>query len=98
MSTGDLVQPVLAPRFALSCSQELMTGLGELASELGGLRVHTHLAESTEEVEQVRSTFQDDDGYVSVYDRAGLLGARTILAHCIYLNEKEIRTMAEKGT
>ncbi len=92
-----LVSPVLAPRFALACDRELMRGLADLAAEKG-LRVHSHLAENEDEVRQVRKAFGGGVrggaaplSYAGVYDEAGLLGPRTAMAHCVHLDEAEIK-------
>ena len=45
------VKPILAPRFAPTCSEKLMTGLGMLAAKYH-CGVHTHLVESIWEAEE----------------------------------------------
>jgi guanine deaminase len=89
------------PRFAISCSDELLAEVGwavkERAGDGGGLFVQTHLSESREEVAEVRRLFPGDDSYARVYDRFGLLGPRTLLAHCVHLSAEEWRLIAERG-
>lgn len=46
-----LVQPILTPRFAISCSDELMSGLGDMMDRDPDLPLQTHLAENPAEVE-----------------------------------------------
>lgn len=46
-----LVQPILTPRFAISCSDELMSGLGDMMDRDPELPLQTHLAENPAEVE-----------------------------------------------
>jgi len=81
----------VAPRFALSCSEELLEACGDLA-RARDLPIQTHLAEQPEECRQVRRRFRR--GYVEVYDRAGLVGPRTIFAHCIWLTAADWRRIA----
>ena len=56
----SLVQPIITPRFAISCSDELLQGLGEIAKADPTLRIQTHLAENPTEIEftkcELRST------------------------------------------
>ena len=101
---GALVRPVLTPRFAPSCTVELLTALGELQRGTG-LHVQTHIAENKGEVELVRELFppggaevaQGADTYAGVYDAFGLLGRRTILAHAVHLSEQEADLVAARG-
>ncbi|TKX25680.1 amidohydrolase-like protein 1 [Elsinoe australis] len=94
---GHLVQGIVTPRFAPSCSEEAMRGLGELAREWG-VRVQTHVSENRDEVEMVRGMWPDRRDYVDVYDEMGLLGERTVLAHAIWLSEEERRIIKERRT
>lgn len=47
----DLVQPIITPRFAISCSDELLQGLGDIVKADPTLRIQTHLAENPTEIE-----------------------------------------------
>ncbi|KAH9180514.1 guanine deaminase [Lactarius sanguifluus] len=91
-----LVEPVLTPRFAMSCSRSLMTQLGAIASADPSLRIQTHISENQEEVRQTLELFPEATSYADVYDRHGLLGPRTILAHAIHLGEDEIALLKER--
>jgi guanine deaminase len=76
----------VTPRFALSCSMDLLAGAGDLARELD-LPVQTHLAEQQEECRAVRRRFHRS--YVQVYERAGLIGTHSLFAHAIWLTDRE---------
>jgi guanine deaminase len=76
----------VTPRFALSCSPALLEGAGELARSLA-LPVQTHLAEQPAECEAVRRRFGTT--YLRVYERAGLVGPRSLFAHAIWLRPSE---------
>ena len=93
---SELVTPMITPRFVPSCSRQLMTDLGRLASKRG-LGVQTHLSENRPECEWVKELEPDCDNYTQVYLRCGLLGPRTILAHCVHLAEEEVSTLREAG-
>ena len=91
-----LVEPVLTPRFALSCSGPLLFQLGEIASADPSLRIQTHISENQEEIRQTLESFPEATSYADVYDRHGLLGPRTILAHAVHLEEDEIALVKER--
>jgi len=83
------------PRFAPACSDELLARAGEVATA-GDRWIHTHLAETPEECAVVAERFPDDASYVDVYDRFGLLGEQTLLAHAIHLDAARWDRLAER--
>lgn len=85
------------PRFALSCSEGLMRAAAAEAARRGAF-VQTHLSESRAEVAAVKKAFPGARSYADVYDRAGLLGPRTLLAHGIWLSDAERRAVAGSGS
>jgi guanine deaminase len=99
--TGQMLRPVVTPRFAPSCTAESMAALGDLARD-EGLAVQTHVSENAGEVDLVRALFPRESagekgGYAGVYDAFGLLTGRTILAHGVHLTEREVGLIAERG-
>lgn len=50
--TQRLVEPVLTPRFVPTCSDDLLSGLGQLSDQLD-LRIQSHLAEARDQVDWV---------------------------------------------
>ncbi len=76
----------VTPRFALSCTQELLEGAGDLAKRLG-LPVQTHLNENPDEVREVRHRFHKP--YIDVYDEAGLAGDLALFAHCVHNHARD---------
>jgi len=84
------------PRFAVSCSESLLGEAGR-AARASGAMIQTHLAEQVAECDLVRSLFPDAPHYAAVYDEAGLLGPRTLLAHCVHLATEEWTLIAERG-
>jgi len=83
----------ITPRFAGSCSFTLLRRCGELASATG-LPIQTHLAESRAELELIANLFPESSDYTDVYQRAGLLTDKTILAHCIHLSTTELERLS----
>jgi guanine deaminase len=92
-----LVEPVLTPRFAISCSSRLLSALGDMARADPSLPVQTHISENRNEVRLTLELFPEATSYADVYDKYGLLGPRTILAHAIHLEEDEIVLLKERN-
>jgi guanine deaminase len=57
----------------------------------------THLAEDPGECEQVERLFPESRDYLDVYDLAGGLTNRAVLAHAIHLSEREVTRLSESG-
>lgn len=67
---NPLVLPTITPRFALSCSKDLLQKLGDIAKQ-NDLHVQSHISENLDEIEAVKQIF--NTSYASAYDDAGLL-------------------------
>ncbi|CAK5277358.1 unnamed protein product [Mycena citricolor] len=91
-----LVHPILTPRFAITCSDDLLASLGEMAAADPTLRIQTHVSENPAEVVFAKALFPERPSYTHVYDHFGLLRNNTILAHAIHLEDEEIHLIAEK--
>jgi len=83
-----LITPIITPRYAPSCTSQLMKRLGEL-SDQEDLPTQTHISENKSEIELVKKLFPDSEHYAGVYDDHGLLTPRTILAHAVHLTAEE---------
>ncbi|PFH61214.1 hypothetical protein XA68_17969 [Ophiocordyceps unilateralis] len=90
-----IVSPILTPRFAPSCSSELMTGLASMQRE-HDLSVQTHISELVDDVKLATSLFPHSGSYAKIYDDHGLLTARTILAHAVRLTDGEATLVAAR--
>ena len=84
----DLITPVITPRFAPSCTAESLAALGHLHHETG-VPCQTHISENKKECELVQQLFPESESYTHVYDEAGLLTPKMILAHAVHLSERE---------
>jgi len=94
-----LVQPIITPRFALSCADRLLASLGQLASSFTpSLPIQTHLSENPAEVRQALELFPECRTYAGVYENFNLLGPGTILAHCVHLSEDERVVIMRTGS
>ncbi len=89
------IQACLAPRFALSCTRELLTQTAELARQRGVL-IHTHASENRDEIAMVEArTGQRNLPYL---DSLHLTGPDVVLAHCVHLDEDERQILRQTGT
>jgi len=87
----------VTPRFAVSCTAELLRDSAELAARTGAWW-QTHVSEDEGEIREVARLFPEARDYVDVYDRAGALGGRTILAHAVHLSDRELARLVETDT
>jgi guanine deaminase len=85
------------PRFAVSCSGEMLRESAALARQYGAYW-QTHLSEDRFEIEEVARLHPGSLDYLDVYDIAGALGPRTIMAHAIHLSDREVARIAESDT
>lgn len=89
-----LTRYAVTPRFALSTTEELLASCAALHKEIPGSLVTTHLNEHPAEVEEVRRAC---GGYLDTYDRHGLVGPRTVLAHNVHPTDAELDRLAGTG-
>jgi 5-methylthioadenosine/S-adenosylhomocysteine deaminase len=92
---GGRVRACFAPRFAVSCSRDLLERVARLARERKVI-VHTHASENLTEIEMVRqATGMRNVEYLA---SLGLAAPHVALAHCVHLNESELELLARTGT
>ncbi|KAL0578677.1 hypothetical protein V5O48_003297 [Marasmius crinis-equi] len=91
-----LVRPIITPRFAISCSNPLLTQLGDLVSSDPSLHIQTHISENRSEITFAKSLFPECKSYAAVYDSFRLLRRNTILAHAIHLEDEEMALIKER--
>lgn len=92
---SQLVKPVLTPRFAISCEPQLLSGIGAIAREHPHLPIQTHFNEAQQEIRFTRQLFPEFRTEAGLYKKFGLLNDRSILAHCIFLEEGEMDVLQE---
>ena len=85
----------LAPRFAVSCTTELLKEVARAARERG-VMIHTHASENRTEC----SIVETETGMrnIAYLHSLGLTGAHVALAHCVHLNDEEIQLLAATKT
>jgi guanine deaminase len=87
----------VTPRFAVSCSADMLRQSAALAAATGTYW-QTHVSEDRAEIAEVGRLFPDALDYVDVYDRAGGLGPRAVLAHAVHLSDRELARLVETTT
>jgi 5-methylthioadenosine/S-adenosylhomocysteine deaminase len=94
-AAGGRLRAAFAPRFAVSCSTELLETVATLAGEDRAI-VHTHASESRDEVEVVRQ-LSGGRSNLEYLAHTGLATSRLCVAHCIWISEAEQALIAERG-
>jgi guanine deaminase len=87
----------VTPRFAPTSTEEQMQRAGRLFGEIPGLYLQTHLAEQRAEVIWATWLYPGVRSYLDIYERFGQLGARSVFAHCIWLDDVDRHRMAACG-
>lgn len=93
----NLVTPILTPRFAVACDANVLSGLGKIAKANPYLPIQTHFDETEQEMEITKQMHPGFDNEADLYEHYGLLTERTILAHCIYVDEYEMGRLKTLG-
>jgi len=92
-----LVHPIITPRFAISCTDELLTRLGDLAETVPHVPIQTHISENPKEIEETLELFPNASSYAEVYDQFKLLRNNTVLGHGVYLTDEELELIVARG-
>ncbi len=90
-------KPMITPRFAPTCTDGVIRGLGELAKKYH-VGMQTHIVESKWEASQALIDFPDASCDMEIYERAGLLDyGPVVAAHFIFPSDEDIRILKEHG-
>ena len=89
---GAMLRIAVAPCSPFSVTDRLMRESAELARRLG-VRLHTHIAETTDEEAYCLKTFGKRP--IELLDDQGWLGPDVWLAHCVHLDDKDIERIAQ---
>ena len=88
------LRAAFAPRFAVSCSRELLEAVAALSGD-HQLLVHTHASENRDEIALITArTGRKNIDYLA---DTGLTSPRLCLAHCVWVDDHEQALMAERG-
>jgi guanine deaminase len=87
----------ITPRFAITSTEEELQLAGNLKQEFPDVYVHTHLSENLDEIRFTAELFPHCKDYLNVYEEFGLVGDRTIFAHCIHLDDSAFKRLSNAG-
>ena len=87
----------ITPRFAPTSTAAQLQLTGELAQAYPDTYIQTHVSENPDECKWAMSLFPKARSYLDVYDSFGLMRARSMYGHCIWLDERDFARMAESG-
>jgi guanine deaminase len=83
------------PRFALSCGDALLHSCASLLAEVPGAWLTSHINENAREIREVARLFTTEH-YLDCYDRHGLVGPQTVLAHNVRPTDDELEVLAAR--
>ena len=87
------LRAAFAPRFAVSCTRDLLEAVGALSKATGGI-VHTHASESRDEVKVVREMSGMDN--IEYLAATGLASERLCAAHCVWVDDRAQQILQER--
>ena len=90
----DRVRPALAPTIPLLCGDDYLAAVAELTRDYD-VFLHTHVAES--KVQAVTGIDRWGHSVTRQLDALGLLGPRFGAAHAVWLDDDDIRLLADRG-
>jgi len=93
----DRLAYAITIRFAPTSTPAQLAMAGRLSAQDASLYMQTHLAENRAEVRWVHELFPEARSYLDVYARAGLLHAKSVFAHGIWLDAADRRMLADGG-
>lgn len=89
-----LIVPAVSPHAPYTCTPEILRACAQLAAEFD-VPLHTHLSETAFEVETMRS--ENGMPVIPYVKKQGLFDAKVLAAHCVHIDEGEMRTLLHAG-
>lgn len=89
-----LIVPSVAPHAVYTCTPEILRATSSLAQEFD-VPLHTHISETSLEVENLRT--EQGMPVVPYMKKHDLFEAKVLAAHCVHLDEGEMRTLQHLG-
>ena len=90
----ELIMPSVAPHAPYTCTPEILQASAQLAVEYD-VPLHIHIAETSLEVENMRH--ENGMPVIPYVKKQGLFAAKVIAAHCVHIDEGEMRTLLHAG-
>lgn len=89
----DLIEYAICPRFAVSCTDEILRASSDLQKEFD-LFLHTHASESKEEIAFVKK--RTGLGNIDYLDHLDLLNSKSVIVHGVHVTKNELKKMIRK--
>jgi len=86
-TSNGKIKYCFAPRFVLSCSEELLKESFEMKKDFSGSLYHTHSSENKDEIAEVKRRHKKEN--IEYFDSIGVIDDHSVFAHCIHVNDKE---------
>lgn len=90
-----LITPTVCAHAPYSCSVDLLQTLFALAQEYK-LLFHTHMSETFDEADRI-DWAPNEESPAHAMQRIGVLGPRMLAAHCVWVDDHDLRHMREQG-
>jgi guanine deaminase len=87
----------VTPRFSYAATDGLLESCRSVLEDVPGSWFTSHVNESPPEIAAVASLFPDAADYVDTYDRHGLVGPLSVLAHNVHPTVRELSVIAGQG-
>ncbi len=87
----------VTPRFSYSASEVLLDACAAVLADVPGALFTSHVNENPAEVAEVALLFLQAQDYVDTYDRHGLIGPRSVLAHNVHATARELTLLGSTG-
>jgi 5-methylthioadenosine/S-adenosylhomocysteine deaminase len=89
-----LIVPAVAPHAPYTCTEDILRECSELARKYD-VPLHIHISETAQEVESMRA--ENGMPVVPFVKKQDVFEAKTIAAHCVHIDDGEIRTLEHHG-
>lgn len=94
-TSNEKIKYGFAPRFVLSCSEELLKESFQMKKDFAGSLYHTHSSENKDEIAEVKRRHKKEN--IEYFNSLGVIDDHSVLAHCIHVNDKETELLKKKN-
>lgn len=92
---NSLIDVIIAPHSPYTCTPEVLKKAGEVARK-NNMKLHIHIAETMDEINIIRNSYNTTP--LNLCLKAQLLeDNKVIAAHCVYVNEEDMKIMKKYG-
>jgi len=91
-AAGGRITTLLGPHAPYTCPPDYLKKVMRLADELG-VGIHIHVAETTSEIKEINEKYGCSPA--ALLHRAGLFSYPVLAAHCVHLNDDDMKLLAE---